>query len=1797
MLVLIFFAAVVTICLPFTFRLSLIVCLASILWMAVLGFGQKQLHRFATAIVDKALAKTAAATGQQPAAFHLGGASIGLLGSLTFTDISVQGLKGLGLDVSTATVGISLFGGWRGLVVLHAADVCIKLGLQQGEVPAAADAAPAKKPGSSDAPKAIAQLPEILKILSFTRTHIERIRLDLRSGDASTEAKLLTVTVSRVEAKSDRADVISLEWCNLSIGNAAHGGSNSGLIVETAVFSVFANSVQPPATEAVGDSSREPASSLEVQQHAGPALGTRLQVLLQSVPNIVEFQAAVQMGDTQFTTHASVSSTDGIRTTTMLLQGDTSTAIALDISIADHQGAGAFEPTVTIDGEVTSVRQKGGSKARLCEISSLRMLETESDATSLLELRTTRLAIDLADIDLLNLIRQTQPLQQLLKSLILSGPRARHHPLDTNGEQTSTPPKKNLLIRGVVAAVSLRLSLGGQLVEAALSRLSFDASETAVVSITSIRASMCSAQLLAIRNVVVSLKRHPRALTVKVDDLNFRLPHHLHFGNRLKEILTVIKALRLATQRGLQQQRGVASTAKPEQNDSARETKNPMGIEFLLTDVVLEVEDDPLDMWLNGQYLLLRKEAHEQHSCSRKLAKQLGARGEDVESERARAAFDLLAQNSAERYQKAVESADRSSKPLIGIRIKEGRLGLQTEEWASSYEKIVAEMQTFDSATFPTAATAVQSGFTDLLASTVDVEFHGCSVHIRDYCLPLLTAENLSLKGPVILAEQSVGPDFWSSLDVFANGSRELISTVIKASAPLKIYHSLQADISGLGFVHGTAYQPAIAELALALSRLSADSFEPSEPLKFWDKMRFMFHGTLKANVHRFSLKILATLSPHSDGDEHATITADYLNLDCISQNQWTMSIAEVNVFSTTKSDTIYFPGFEIRAEMQWNSLETSHFVHAFATNMADAFPNRNVEASLAELKEAQARRSKLSDIYSPFRSHSWSLKLNLTCVATRGEGASVDETFAELYTLSFAWCQILAQNFHSQPRSGAAIFKMPRTKIGNIRKKRNEPSLGALLQSFELRVDSGPLEVMLWNQDRSCLQMQLTGAIVALDVHSVSLDDAATKAVSYTVVASNLSGKCSTQTSPRPLRLCSCAQFSLGKHAAVTKSGQVNTSDAQQHLERLDIQISDILAWGSLENRNFIFNWIASAVVPKTDDENVSKPSSLDSVPDKGHGKEPEIAGNMLNFLASALQEHSADGELEPELQSEEHAVQKIGERFGLAVIVNFLRPQIRVKSEDGSGCMVITATEAMIDQGRHRNLLSCDADAEVQVVACSLQCTKLFAASDVHFDSDIGVSVEAVDGGSAFFHDASGAQQIMAPCVVDVTIYKWSPRPSDHTTTASAASAAAETDIALKMKNVDVAMNAEQFSTLKDAISMLTSPSPHLQRLAQEKKRMIYEQQLGTPEYVSAELGLQRTLEDLEAAITKMELSAPDNERGLQTLHLQHQACVQALLGPAKEVQHGWHGVDKSLELNVDIGDVNWSLLSDPAPIASVQLKGIKLRKDLFSDTASVVQASVHDMKVARPGQVDLILQKIGQPAALGSSPDLILRVLAKQAAPVGGVNVYDLLEINLQPVRIALTQDLLVEFKHYMFGGSFVQSVDPRTSLWQPTPGSEPPRDSTSASSMAGLVAAGKACVASKDYVTAIETFSAVVAAAAEDEEEVVEARALLAEASHLFAQQEMQRSAPSGHRRSRSHDTQILQPGGGLSIEHFLGQEQTDLIPSAPKQAGSHSRQRSVELALTAPNGKPKGVKTLDMFAELEARQVASGRRVI
>jgi len=106
--------------------------------------------------------------------------------------------------------------------------------------------------------------------------------------------------------------------------------------------------------------------------------------------------------------------------------------------------------------------------------------------------------------------------------------------------------------------------------------------------------------------------------------------------------------------------------------------------------------------------------------------------------------------------------------------------------------------------------------------------------------------------------------------------------------SPFKVYHDLRLAAGDCRAAYGPCLEPALAEMGLVADLLLPATADRSPPLPWFDKMRYLRHGTLRLRCRQLRLALLNGHDPHvsaqalrlSMADVAATWRASHLQMD-----------------------------------------------------------------------------------------------------------------------------------------------------------------------------------------------------------------------------------------------------------------------------------------------------------------------------------------------------------------------------------------------------------------------------------------------------------------------------------------------------------------------------------------------------------------------------------------------------------------------------------------------------------------------------------------------------------------------------------------------------------------------------------------------------------------------------------------------------------------------------------------------------------------------------------------------------
>eukprot|EP00736_Rhodelphis_marinus_P006466 Rmarinus@m.16656 len=209
---------------------------------------------------------------------------------------------------------------------------------------------------------------------------------------------------------------------------------------------------------------------------------------------------------------------------------------------------------------------------------------------------------------------------------------------------------------------------------------------------------------------------------------------------------------------------------------------------------------------------------------------------------------------------------------LAKFTAKKLTLAFDVDDTLRTFDDIVAFMQNHDTdndGPQENPLPSVAKAYSELMARFVEITFDDVQMTIRNYSAPLLAATRISLRGPVVLCEMHTDSSYTlSTVYKFANNKSVLVR---KSLCSMKIYHNVLINLDEPAVAYGVAFEQALTDLSVASSRGLPGSLDPSAPLPWWDKLRYLIHGDVAVSCASMFVRVL--------GDEDPYNTNNYLEI------------------------------------------------------------------------------------------------------------------------------------------------------------------------------------------------------------------------------------------------------------------------------------------------------------------------------------------------------------------------------------------------------------------------------------------------------------------------------------------------------------------------------------------------------------------------------------------------------------------------------------------------------------------------------------------------------------------------------------------------------------------------------------------------------------------------------------------------------------------------------------------------------------------------------------------------------
>ncbi|KAL0718645.1 hypothetical protein Bca4012_067968 [Brassica carinata] len=610
-------------------------------------------------------------------------------------------------------------------------------------------------------------------------------------------------------------------------------------------------------------------------------------------------------------------------------------------------------------------------------------------------------------------------------------------------------------------------------------------------------------------------------------DVHICMPYKLQLRAIDDSIEDMLRALRLITvAKGENNFPGKRESSKPKSKKSSPKFGR---IRFCIRRLTADIEEEPIQGWLDEHYHLVKKEACElavrlkflEDFIHKTSQSSKGAETSDPSDER-KILFDgveidvkdPLAINKVkdEIHRRSYQSYYQACQ---GLAPSEGS-GACREGFQAGFKPSAARTSLLSvcATDFDLSLTAVHGGdaglmevlkkldpicqendipFSRLYGSNVDLKTGSLVVQLRNYTLPLLSGTSGKCEGRIVLAQQATCFQPQISQEVFVGRWRKvrMFRSATGTTPPMKTYSDLRIHFQQGQVSFGVGYEPAFADISyaftVALRRANLSNRSPSVPppakkersLPWWDDMRNYVHGNITLSFSESKWDILATTNPYESLDKLQIVTGP------IELRQ-----SDGRVFVNAKDFKIKLSSLE--------SLISRHSLKVPVGTSRAAFieaPVFNLEVTMDW--ECESRDSlnhylyafptegkPREKVFDPFRSTSLSLRWNFSLRPEKFHQSSSGTESTDTGTVyssqdkpetptmnlgahDLAWILKFWGLMYYPPHKLRSFSRWPRFGVARVARSGNL-SLDKVMTEFMLRVDATPslINYMPWDSD-----------------------------------------------------------------------------------------------------------------------------------------------------------------------------------------------------------------------------------------------------------------------------------------------------------------------------------------------------------------------------------------------------------------------------------------------------------------------------------------------------------------------------------------------------------------------------------------------------------------------------------------------------------------------------------------------------------------------------------------------------------
>ncbi|KAL8261516.1 hypothetical protein R6Q59_025565 [Mikania micrantha] len=509
---------------------------------------------------------------------------------------------------------------------------------------------------------------------------------------------------------------------------------------------------------------------------------------------------------------------------------------------------------------------------------------------------------------------------------------------------------------------------------------------------------------------------------IQAFDIHICMPYRLQLralDDSVEEMLRALKLITAAKKKLIFPVK--ESGAKPKKPNSSK-----IGcIKCSIRKVTADIEEEPLQGWLDEHYQLMKKEARELavrltllESITAKRSQSSAVADEDDSVHKGMfqvggEEINLQDTSSVEKlkeeiYKQSFRSYYQACQNLVTTKGS----GAFQDEFQSGFKLSTSRTSLFSvtATELDLSLSAIEGGEAGMIdfiqkLDPVALEYkipfsrlYGCNlnlqtgslvVQLRNYTYPLLAGTSGKCEGRVVLAQQATPFQPQILHDVYIGRGRkvQMYRSASGTTPPMKTYLDLPLLFHTGEISYGVGYEPAFADLSyaftVALRRANLSVRNPNssniippkkeKSLPWWDEMRSYIHGQTTLCFSESTFHILATTDPY-EKDDKLQISSGYMELKH-SDGRINVSAKDFKMFTSSLENLLRNSTIKPPSDTRGAFLVAPSFTLEVTMDW-ECESGNPLNHYLFALPSERAARDK---IYDPFRSTSLSLRWNFS--------------------------------------------------------------------------------------------------------------------------------------------------------------------------------------------------------------------------------------------------------------------------------------------------------------------------------------------------------------------------------------------------------------------------------------------------------------------------------------------------------------------------------------------------------------------------------------------------------------------------------------------------------------------------------------------------------------------------------------------------------------------------------------------------------------------------------------------------